>query len=113
MNAVATTVLNGLPVAVTGGDETVRVWDLTTGQPIGEPFTGHIDRVNAVATTVLNGLPVAVSGGDETVRVWDLTTSLQIGLELVFPAPVQTVAYTPDGWLVAGFGREVALLADR
>jgi hypothetical protein len=40
---VATLVLpDGRPVAVTGsGDDTVRMWDLTSHQPIGAPLTGH------------------------------------------------------------------------
>ncbi|MFE3205605.1 hypothetical protein ACFXKZ_47520, partial [Embleya sp. NPDC059237] len=76
VTAVACTVLKGQPVAVTGsGDCTVRVWDLTTGQPHGEPLTGHTEWVNAVACAVVGGRPVAVTGSDDrTVRVWDLTS---------------------------------------
>jgi WD40 repeat protein len=67
-------VLDGRPVAVSGSaDRTVRVWDLTVGQPLGNPLTGHTDTVRAVACMVLDGRPVAVSGSaDATVRVWDL-----------------------------------------
>ena len=52
---MATTVLpDGRPVAVTGSDDrTLRIWDLTTGTPIGDPLTGHTDTVTAIATTVL------------------------------------------------------------
>ncbi len=47
VSAVAALVLpDGRPVAVTGSyDATVRVWDLTTGAPIGDPLTGHTDAV--------------------------------------------------------------------
>ncbi|MFE2935890.1 hypothetical protein [Streptomyces sp. NPDC059278] len=52
--AVATGVVDGRPIAVTGSnDRTVRVWDLTTGQQVGEPLTshtGHDDAALAVAT---------------------------------------------------------------
>ncbi|MFJ5725008.1 hypothetical protein ACIQCZ_34590, partial [Streptomyces sp. NPDC093149] len=66
---------------VTGDwDGTVRVWDLTTSLPIGEPLTGHTGGVEAVATAVVDGRPIAVTGGwDRTVRVWDLTTGQQVG----------------------------------
>jgi WD40 repeat protein len=76
VRGVATAVLDGRPVAVTtGNDATVRVWDLTTGQPRGEPMTGHTGSVRGVATAVLDGRPVAVTTSDDaTVRVWDLTT---------------------------------------
>ncbi|WP_130295385.1 WD40 repeat domain-containing protein [Pseudonocardia sediminis] len=81
--AVAALVLpDGRPIAITGSaDATVRVWDLTTGTPIGEPLTGHTDWVNAVAALVLpDRRPIAITGSwDNTVRVWDLDTGTPIG----------------------------------
>ncbi|MFI6337879.1 caspase family protein [Streptomyces sp. NPDC050535] len=81
VRALAYTMLNGRPVAVTGShDRTVRIWDLTTGQPVERPMTGHTDAVDALAYTVLNGRPVAVTGSDDkTVRIWDLATGQPIG----------------------------------
>jgi hypothetical protein len=48
---VATAVVDGRPVAVTGGSENghVRVWDLALGRPAGKPLTGHTGPVMAVA----------------------------------------------------------------
>ena len=73
--------LDGRPVVVTGsGDQTVRVWDLATGSPVGEPLTGHTERVHAVAVGELDGRPVVVTGSDDqTVRVWDLATGAPVG----------------------------------
>ncbi|WP_406431287.1 caspase family protein [Streptomyces sp. NBC_01589] len=81
LTAVACTTLDGTPVAVTGGgDDTVRIWDLTTGSLIGQPLTGHTSTVDAVACTTLDGTPVAVTASyDNTVRIWDLTTRAPIG----------------------------------
>jgi WD40 repeat protein len=64
VTADGTTALSG------GGDGTVRVWDLATGQ-LRATLTGHIS-VSSVAVTP-DGT-TAVSGGsyDGTVRVWDL-----------------------------------------
>ena len=37
--------LDGRPVVISGSDDrTVRVWDLATGAPVGDPFTGHRGR---------------------------------------------------------------------
>ena len=42
VQAVAAAELDGRPVVISGSsDRTVRVWDLATGTPVGDPFTGH------------------------------------------------------------------------
>ena len=81
VNAVTAAELDGRRVVVSGADDaTVRVWDLATGTPIGDPFTGHRGRVRAVAAAELDGRPVVISGSDDaTVRVWDLATGTPIG----------------------------------
>jgi WD40 repeat protein len=54
----------------------VRLRDLTSGDPVGHPFTGHTDWVRAVTVAELDGRPVVVSGADDnTVRVCDLRPS--------------------------------------
>lgn len=82
VNGVACSVLGSRPIAVIGTSSrygsdctTVYVWDLTTGQQIREPLTGHSGTVNAIACTVLDGQLLAVTGGSEgTVRSWDVGT---------------------------------------
>ncbi|WP_263637124.1 WD40 repeat domain-containing protein [Streptomyces sp. CoH27] len=62
--AVATAVVDGRPVAVTGSDDrTVRVWDLTTGEQIVTlPFP---DLVLAAAVAVAPGGELLVGFGGE------------------------------------------------
>ncbi|MFJ4930598.1 caspase family protein, partial [Streptomyces sp. NPDC088736] len=102
---LACTELDGRPVAVTAGwDQAVRVWDLATGRPLGEPLTGHTERVSSVACTELDGVPIAVTGSsDYTVRVWDLATGRPLGKPLTgHTKMVSSVACTElDGRPVA------------
>ena len=109
VTAMATAVLpGGRPVAVTGSyDGTVRVWDLTTGTPTGDPLTGHTGPVMAVAPAVLpGGRPVAVTGSaDATVRVWDLATGAPAG----DPLTGHTGSVTAVATAVLPGGRPVAV----
>jgi WD40 repeat protein len=83
-NSIALCALEGRPVIVSGGsDGVVRVWDLATGAPRGEPMRGHEGWVRSVAIGTLEGRPLVVSGGfDRTVRVWDLSTRQPHGVPL-------------------------------
>ena len=85
VSAVATSVVDGRPVAVSGGhDGTVRMWDLRDLVQLGEPLDGHRGEVWTVAAGTVDGRPVAVSGGwDATIRVWDLTTRAPLGEPLL------------------------------
>ena len=95
VTAVAVGERDGRPVIVSaGGDGTVRVWDLQTGEPALGPLTGHNDWVRAVAVGERDSRPVIVSGGsDGTVRVWDLQTGEPTFGLLISPGyPVNAVA---------------------
>jgi WD40 repeat protein/predicted Ser/Thr protein kinase len=93
VNAVAVGTLNGRTIAVSGGvDNTVRVWDVATGEQLGEPLKGHGDDVYAVALGERNHRLIAASasagvGGrgflgftenDNAVRVWDVAARKEI-----------------------------------
>jgi WD40 repeat protein len=59
------------------------VWDLATGDPVGDSFSGHGSPVLVVATAELDGRPVVISGSrDGTVQVWDLASRDPIGQPL-------------------------------
>lgn len=71
--SVATAVVDGRAVAVTGGDEgAVLVWDLACGERLGDPLPAG-GSVWAVATTVVEGRPVVVvADPDVLTQAWDL-----------------------------------------
>ncbi|MFC7592168.1 WD40 repeat domain-containing protein [Nonomuraea antimicrobica] len=94
---MTTTVVDGQPVVVTGGDDhSVRLWDLTSGKPFGQPLMGHDGPVRTLATAVVDDRAVAVTGGDDcTVRIWDLAAGKQLGAPLTgHTAAVRSVATT-------------------
>ena len=69
----------------------------------------------AATAAIWHSRPVAVTADlDDTVRVWDLADSRQMGPELNFPTQISGItalAATPDGRLLVGFDREVAVFA--
>jgi WD40 repeat protein len=78
---------------------------------VGEPITGHTDRVSAVAVGRLpDGTPVIVSGGnDGTVRVWRLADGTPVGEPLrghAVRVKAVAVGRLPDGTpvIVSGGG---------
>ncbi|MFI1414968.1 caspase family protein [Streptomyces sp. NPDC020707] len=136
--AVACTVFDGRPVAVTGsGRGEVLVWDLGSGERVAGPFP-HDASVRAVACTVLDGRPVAVTGtgtstltdtdtgtgtGRGEVFVWDLGSGERVAGPFPHNGQVQAVACTfLDGRPVAvtltfaytdaGTGRDEVLVWD-
>ena len=65
-------------LATASEDGTVRLWDPATGQPIGDPLTGHTGAVTGVAFSP-DGHRLATASDDGTVRLWDPTTGQPVG----------------------------------
>ncbi|MET8338138.1 hypothetical protein ABZV14_26845 [Streptosporangium canum] len=98
--AMAAAVVNGRPVAVTGGhDHFVQAWDVLSGAPLGGPLTGIAPVVWAIGITELDGRAVVLAGGQETtLRMWDLATGERIGAPLTgHPGPIDQIAFTRFG----------------
>ena len=88
---------DGLRVASTGNDNTVRVWDASTWQPM----IGH-DEVT-VASFADDGSRIASGSADKTVRWWDAKTGRPIG------APVRVNDDDVDVSIPLGEGRLLSL----
>jgi WD40 repeat protein len=91
--ALATLTLDGQAVIVSGSDDnTVRIWDLKSGQPL-RVLEGHTNTVTSLAALKLDGRDVVASGSwDNTVRVWDPQSGQPIRVLEGHTSPVSSLA---------------------
>jgi WD40 repeat protein len=112
---VKVTELGGRPVVVSGSaDWSVRVWDLATGSPIGNPITGHSGRVRTMSIAKLHErLVVASSCDDGSVLVSDLKTGCPVRTHFAGHADsvhALTVAYVHGRPMVASGSADCSIL---
>lgn len=108
VNAVAWS-SDGKLIASGSGDKTVQVWDSTSGRHI-YTYQGHSGSVNAVAWSP-DGKRIVSGSSDGTAQVWDALTGKNAYTyrghadfywgHLTSGAPVNAVAWSPDGKLIA------------
>ncbi|MFI6284070.1 WD40 repeat domain-containing protein [Streptomyces sp. NPDC051018] len=100
--------LDGLPVAVTSGDDDVRLWDLRSGQQLGPVVADHC-RGSGLAE-IEGRLVVATVDFHGWVRVRDLRTREERGSRVnVFTGDRRTVSALT---VVRALGRVVAVVPD-
>ena len=86
---------DGKTVLTGSGDKTARLWDASTGKPIGQPFM-HQSTVSSLAYSP-DGKTLLTGSWDHTAHLWDKATSKPIGDVLAHQGPVNAVAFSPDG----------------
>ena len=92
---------DGHRLATASADNTVRLWNADTGQPLGAPLTGHTDAVCGVAFSP-DGHRLASASADNTVRLWNADTGQPLGAALTgHTGAVCGVAFSPDGHRLA------------
>src|SRR5262249_55662045 len=76
-------------------DETIRLWDLQTGQEVG-CFRGHEGTVRGLAFSP-DGSRALSGGDDHTVRLWDVASRKQLRCFPGHTDRVRGIAFSPDG----------------
>jgi WD40 repeat protein len=86
--------------AVVSGDVTgdVRLWDVGSGKVLAR-FDGHAAVVRLALTA--DGKALATASHDRTVKLWDLGTRRLLRTLRGHTLPIERVAFSPDGRLLA------------
>jgi hypothetical protein len=88
---------DGRRIVSGSGDNTLRLWDARSGEPIGQPLKGHTNWVRNVAWSP-DGSRIVSSSADNTLRLWDARSGEPIGQPLKgHTNSVTSVAWSPDG----------------
>jgi WD40 repeat protein/serine/threonine protein kinase len=99
---------DGRFIASGSEDQTVRLWDAETYQPVGEPLRGHRARINSVAFSADSSI-LASAGEDSenpdegpVVRLWDVESGEPLREPLYgHTDAIWKVAFSHDGRLLA------------
>jgi len=95
---------DGETLASGSADNSIILWDLETGQPIGQRMSNHGGPVRTLAFSP-NGNLLASGGFDNAIYLWDVETGQALGGPLaVHSATVQDVVFSPDGSTLASSG---------
>jgi hypothetical protein len=90
---------DGTRLASGSSDDTVRLWDVASGQETAR-LEGHGADVNSVAFSP-DGTRLASGGDDDTVRLWDMASGQQTARLEGHGDGVGSVAFSPDGTRLA------------
>lgn len=89
-------------------DETLRLWDATTGNTI-RTFKGHSGSVNAVAF-MPDGRTVLSASSDTTLKLWDVATGKELRTLTGHSEGVFRIALSSDGrTLLSGADRQTTV----
>ncbi len=88
----------------------ILLWDVETGEMIGEPIIGHTSWVNGLAFSP-DGKMLASGGTDGTMLLWDLDTRKMTGIPFLGHAgKINSVSFSPDGKMLASASEDGTII---
>ena len=91
---------------ITGGNDSIRVWNLKTGKAV-RSFGGRVDCWSVHLSPDESQL---ATGGDRKVRLWDWKTGAKIGEFDTHTKAVWGVRFLPDGKRFASVAKDAKLI---
>ena len=103
---------DGRRILTASADKTARLWDATTGAPVGEAMR-HEDEVVAAVFSP-DGAHIATASKDRTARLWNAATGKSLGEPMRHEHPLEGVAFNATGTRIVtqSNGADVARLWD-
>ncbi|MEZ4866162.1 MAG: BTAD domain-containing putative transcriptional regulator [Caldilineaceae bacterium] len=98
---------DGACLASGSADQTIRLWEVTTGRCINT-LRGHVHWVRALAFTP-NGALLASGSADQTVRLWEVATGRCIDTLRGHTHTIWAVAFNAAGRLLVSGGQDHAI----
>ncbi|KAF8836599.1 WD40 repeat-like protein [Paxillus ammoniavirescens] len=92
--------LDGTKLFSASNDHTIRCWNSETAEPVGQPWTGHMDCVTWLSLSP-DGKRLASTSLDQTVRFWDAHSGDPVGRPLQHDDHLMRVTFSPSGEFVA------------
>jgi WD40 repeat protein len=102
---------NGRRLVTTGDEDTARVWDATTGEPVAQPLKHNGKVIRAEFSP--DGLYIVTASWDQSVRVWDASLGEPLTPSLWHPIAPKSASFSADGrYVVSIDGGGVARVWD-
>ncbi len=90
--------VDGQALASASSDETVRIWNISTGECLR--ILQHTDRVRTVVFSPNNKI-IASGSFDHIVRIWDILTGECFKIFTGHNRPVTSLSFSPNGQIIA------------
>jgi hypothetical protein len=85
---------DGQRVVTASGDKTARLWDASSGKPLGDPMK-HEEAVNSAQFSP-DGQRIVTASRDKTARLWDAAGAKPVGETVRHEGMITSARFSPD-----------------